>query len=159
MESLTDKLGGQEIFQGLKTVPPSLIGAAVIKHHDQNNLFKEGLIWLSHPERSPQMEEAKAGTWRQKLKKTSQGRKFSLLTCFPWLHYLTFFYNPRPLPRGAIPPYMALWYQLLIPGIFYRFVYRPVQWRHCLTWGKLCLDDSNLHQVEKNWPEQAKLMN
>lgn len=160
VESLTNKLGGQEIFQGLQTVPPSLTGAAVIKHHDQNNSFKEGLICLSHPDHSPQMEKP-----RQERGDRNRRRHHREGNSAYWLAFHGFIIllssTTQDYCPGVLFPHTgdrALPHQLLIPGIFYRFVYRPVQWRHCLTWGKLFLGDSNLQQVEKNWPEQAKLM-
>lgn len=151
MESLTDKLAGQGKFQGLQTVPPSLIGAAVIKHHDQNNSSRKGWsgfpILIIVPKWRKPIQEHGDRNWRRHHREGSSAY---------WLVFHGFIILLSSTTQdhcpGVLSPHIGDWalpHQLLIPEMLHRFVYGPIQWRHCLTWGKLFLDDSNLHQVEK----------
>lgn len=89
---------------------------AEMKHHDQKNTKRRGLVWLTLPGHSPSLRETKTGTWRQK-----PWRKW-LLT-----HFLT---QPRTTCWGVLPPAMrwTLPHQWLTKKMSHRHARRPVCW-------------------------------
>lgn len=122
----------------------SLVSIATIKTIIKSNLGKRGLIWLTHPEKW----SSRKGLTRTQGRNWNRNHQVTLLlqTCFSWLARPALLYYPWPLDHrwnysqsaGYTPP------PLLIKQMAQSLAYRPVWWRHFLSWGSFFSDNSSL---------------